>query len=78
MSAFEQLQEAIADTLNIEASDVSQSSNADNLPAWDSLGHVNLMVALEETFDIELDVEDFPKLTSVQAILDHLKGEGIE
>lgn len=78
MSAFDQLQEAIADTLNIEASDVSASSNADNLSAWDSLGHVNLMVALEETFDIELDVEDFPKLTSVQAILDHLKGEGIE
>ncbi len=78
MSAFEQLQEAIADTLNIDANTINESSSADTLPAWDSLGHVNLMVALEDTFDVELEVEDFPKLTSVAAILAYLNEQDID
>ena len=27
-------------------------------PAWDSVGHVNLMNAIEESFDISLDPDD--------------------
>ena len=38
---------------------------------------VNLMMALEQTFDIFLDVEDFQKLTSVSAIIEYLKDQGI-
>ena len=34
------------------------------------------MMALEQTFDVQLEVEDFPRLTSVPAILDYLKHAG--
>jgi acyl carrier protein len=36
------------------------------------------MVALEDTFDIRLEPEDFPKLTSIKAILAHLRAAGKE
>ena len=77
MSVFARLQDAIATTLNIDPAKVTESSSAENLTAWDSLGHVNLMMAIEQTFDIYLDVEDFPKLTSVEAILAHLDAQGV-
>jgi acyl carrier protein len=36
------------------------------------------MIALEQTFDIQLDVEVFPTLNSVPAILDQLRAQGVE
>ena len=77
MSIFEQLQEAIATTLNVPASSITETSKDEDIVAWDSLGHVNLMMTLEQTFDLMLDVEDFPKLNSVPAILAYLKDHEI-
>ena len=78
MSLFERLQTTIAATLNVPASKITESCKAEDLAAWDSLGHVNLIMALEQTFDIFLDVEDFPKLNSVPAIIEYLKEHGID
>jgi hypothetical protein len=36
------------------------------------------MVALESSFDVTLEVEDFAALISVPAILDYLRSRGIE
>jgi acyl carrier protein len=77
MSIFEQLQEAIATTLKVSKDKITETTSNENLAAWDSLGHVNLMMSLEHTFDIFLDVEDFQELTSVPAIMEYLKGQGI-
>jgi acyl carrier protein len=41
------------------------------------MGQIHLMVALEDSFGIHLEVEDFARLTSVPAILDHLARQGI-
>lgn len=77
MNTFERLQDAIAQTLQVPASSIGLQTKAADLPAWDSLGHVNLMMSVEQTFDIQLDVEDFPTLTSVPAILEFLTARGI-
>jgi acyl carrier protein len=77
MSIFEQLRETIAQTLDVAPDSITQTSTAPDVPGWDSLGHVNLMMALEQTFDVQLEVEDFPRLTSVPAILDYLKHAGV-
>ena len=47
-------------------------------PKWDSLAHINLIVAPESSFDVTLEVEDFAALISVPAITDYLKNRGIE
>jgi acyl carrier protein len=78
MSTFEQLRTVIAETLNVPGDSIGETTTAEELTAWDSLGHVNLMIALEQTFDIQLDVEVFPTLNSVPAILDQLRAQGVE
>ena len=77
MSIFEQLQETIATTLKVSKDRITETTSNENLGAWDSLGQVNLMMALEQTFDFFLEVEDFQKLTSVSAIMKYLKDQGI-
>jgi acyl carrier protein len=74
MSTFEQVRQTIAMTLSIPAGEIRETSAQTDVGAWDSLGHINLMVALENTFDITLEVEDFARLTSVPAILAYLGG----
>jgi len=68
MNILDQVRETVAETLNIASSSVTAESSADNIDAWDSLAQVNLMISLEQTFDIILDVEDFMNLNSVSAI----------
>jgi acyl carrier protein len=77
MALFEQLQAVIATTLKLPAAKITETSKNEDFSAWDSLGQVNLMIALEQTFGVYLDVEDFPKLTSVPAILQYLRQQGI-
>jgi acyl carrier protein len=48
----------------------------EGLAVWDSLAHVNLMMSLEQSFDLSLEVEDFGELTSVAAILKYLEEKG--
>ncbi|MCX7097123.1 MAG: phosphopantetheine-binding protein [Methylococcales bacterium] len=62
----------LANTLNVNVNTVDQSSSADTLDAWDSLAQVNLMMALEHEFDLQLEVEDFIKLNSVATIVEFI------
>lgn len=78
MTTFEQLRDVIAATLNVPQDKIAETTKDEDIGAfWDSIGHVNLMLALEETFEIDLDVEDIPKLNSVPAILQYLEDQGI-
>lgn len=36
------------------------------IPAWDSIGHMNLVAILEETFNIEMDTDDIIDLSSFE------------
>ncbi len=78
MTVFEQLQAAIAATLKVSPDSITATTKAEEISAWDSLGHINLMMTLEQTFDILLDVEDFERLYSVPAMIEYLARQGIE
>ncbi len=73
MSVSEQVIHIVAETLNVSSSTITKESTAENTNGWDSLAHVNLMIALEQTFDITLDVEDFAKLNSIQSITEFIE-----
>ena len=62
----------IAATLKVPQKAITATLRDEDLPEWDSMGHVNLMMALEQTFDLYLEVDDFEILKSVPAILDFL------
>ena len=76
MELFEKIQNLIASTLKVAPDKVTRETSDKDLVAWDSLAHVNLMMSLEQTFDLFLEVEYFTQLTSVPAIVEYLRGQG--
>lgn len=78
MDAFQQLKETMALTLNVPPDTITRTTQQADVGSWDSLGHINLMVAVETTFDVTLEVEDFARLTSVSTILAYLQEHGID
>jgi acyl carrier protein len=76
MDLFEKIQNVIASTLKVAPDKITRETSDKDLVAWDSLAHVNLMMGLEQTFDLFLEVEDFTRLTSVPAIIEYLRGQG--
>lgn len=58
----------IAKTLNISLDDVSESLSYQSISEWDSIAHINLMLAIEQHYDIVIDQERVLKLISVEEI----------
>lgn len=78
MSLFERVQQTIATTLKVPVGRITSATVNEDLAAWDSLGQVNLVMALEQTFDLMIEVEDFEQLKSVPAILAYLEHQGVQ
>ena len=72
MSVEEKVKEIIVDQLGVDEKQVkSEASFIDDLGA-DSLDTVELVMALEEEFDIEIPDEDAEKIASVQNAVDYI------
>ena len=54
--------------LETDISLISENSTSESLANWDSIHHMNLIVALEEEFSIEFEEEEFIELMSFQKI----------
>ena len=75
MSVEEKVKEIIVDQLGVDEKQVnSEASFIDDLGA-DSLDTVELVMALEEEFDIEIPDEDAEKISTVQNAVDYIKGQ---
>ncbi len=69
----EKVKQIIVDQLGVEAEDVIRpSSFVDDLGA-DSLDRVELIMALEETFGMEIPDEDAEKIVTVQDAVDYIQ-----
>jgi len=62
------IQQIMADVFEIPLEQVTIESTQDNIDAWDSLKHLNLVVALEEEFEIYFPVEEIGNLISFKLI----------
>ena len=75
MSVEDKVKEIIVDQLGVDEKQVnSEASFIDDLGA-DSLDTVELVMALEEEFDIEIPDEDAEKIATVQNAVDYIKGQ---
>ena len=75
---FEQVRDIIVETLGCDAEQVTMDASlADDLGA-DSLASVELVMALEEEFGIEIPSEDLENIVTVSDIIGYLKEKGVE
>ena len=75
---LEKMSKMIAEQLNCEAGDITaETSFKDDLGA-DSLDLFELVMALEDEYNIEIPAEDLTDMTTVGAVMDYLKDKGVE
>ena len=75
---LEKMSKMIAEQLNCDAAGITaETSFKDDLGA-DSLDLFELVMALEDEYNIEIPAEELTELATVGDVIEYLKGRGIE
>ncbi len=70
---YAEVQNLLAEIFEVERSAISSETQFGDLPKWDSMGHMDLMMALETKFGIEINADSIRDLVSIAAILDSIE-----
>ncbi|MBQ7654095.1 MAG: acyl carrier protein [Clostridia bacterium] len=75
---LEKMQELIADQLSVDADSITESSSFKDDLGADSLDLYELIMALEEEYDVEIPTDDLENISTVGDVINYLKEKGIE
>jgi acyl carrier protein len=67
-SVADRLQEVARAVFDDDELMLKPSTTANDVPAWDSLGHINFMYAVEQEFRVEFTDEEFANFVDVGAL----------
>lgn len=65
MTTKERLQEVFCDVFDDDEIELQEDTTADDIDAWDSLTHVQLIVAVEKEFGLKFSTVEVMKLKNV-------------
>jgi acyl carrier protein len=63
--------------LSVPPGSINLLSTSDDVDRWDSLGHLQICMALEAEFGVSPGLEEVGQINSVPAIIEYLRGMGI-
>lgn len=69
---FEKVQEIFRDIFDDETLEITDATNSSDIDDWDSLNHINLVVAIEKEIGIKFSFEDLASLKNVGAMVDSI------
>ena len=64
MSNREKYKKIFIDSLSIDSSKFKEDIKYNEIPEWDSIGHMTLMSGLEEGFNISIETDDIVDFSS--------------
>jgi acyl carrier protein len=67
------VREVIASVFSLTPDDLPARLEPDTVPGWSSLRQVQLMLALEKEFGVEVDPNVIPDLVTEQAIVSYVR-----
>lgn len=62
------LKALMAAVFQVPVENITDDASTDTIATWDSLHHINLIVALEDELGIRIDEDEVPNLTSYKII----------
>lgn len=74
----QKLKQIMSNIFGIEEEEITDDSSMDNIEKWDSLKHINLIIAIEEHFGISIDEDEMVEMTSFTEIKRILRDNGVE
>ena len=73
MDNLDKYKKTFIESLSIDKSAFSENLKYNEVPEWDSIGHMTLMSGLEETFKITLETDDIIDFSSFNKGIEILK-----
>ena len=64
----EKIKNVMSAVFEVPFNEITEDSSSDNIESWDSLKHLNLILALEEEFDINIPDEEVGNLINYKLI----------
>jgi len=74
----QELFQIVAGVFNVKARRLSLATVAEDIPSWDSMNILVLVVALEEHFKVNIAPEEALQMKSMAAILQLLESKGVQ
>ena len=68
-----EVKEILANVLEINIATIFDNATQKDLAKWDSLQHLNLIVEIEDKYDISIDPEDISEMLSIDKIIEIIK-----
>ena len=75
MALFDDVKEVVVEQLNVSADEVKEDSKFVEDLGADSLDVVELVMALEEKFDIEIPDDEAEKIQTVKDVVDYIESK---
>ncbi len=68
-----EVKEILAKVLEIDIATIFDNATQKDIAKWDSLQHLNLIVEIEDKYDISIDPEDISEMLSIEKIIEIIK-----
>ncbi len=67
---FEEINEIFRDVFDDDTLVITDSTNSEDIEDWDSLEHINLVVAMEKRFNMKFNIKEVGQLQNVGEMAD--------
>lgn len=71
-SIAQEVRAVFASVLGVPADTLADEASPDTIPAWDSLTHINLMLAIEGACGVQFEPDELIELRTVGAVIDRV------
>lgn len=69
---IDKIRHAIAEVLQVSLDEITSEITFGDIPQWDSMGHMEVMLALEERFGVAVNADTIGELVSLEKIVEHI------
>jgi acyl carrier protein len=75
---MKQLIELVAAIINVPSEELTAQSGPANLPSWDSLAHIGIIAAAEQTYQLQLTTAEILSIKTISDLLSVLEKYGVK
>jgi len=69
----ERVRKIMSDVFLVDIGEINENSSPDTIPQWDSIGHLNLVTAIEEEFGIKIEDDQITQMLNFKLVVEIIK-----
>jgi len=75
LNVSDQIRTLASDIFGVPADQITPASTPETIETWDSIQHLNLVLALEEKFALQLSPEEIEQMKSIADVIKLVEGK---